>query len=328
MGGALVAVFCWRELARSPAVPLLLLGFVVGGMPLILYTLHAPPGQNPLSIALSLQSGSGLPRGADLVAKRLAGTFLWSLPLATGLSPACVVTEMPLYGPADAHTLPCVLVQGTWSLGYLLLLGAAILLAVQGIRTYLAVRRLPRAAWTEEDRRALVIQVARLALLLCAVIPLALYLKSPLSGLKPWSTRYLIGLLVAFPAVLWPLWRGARVEEMRLPSALRLWDRIGRAPDQERASRPPTGMPASRSASGVAPAAADGRGHPALASSPPASRTPPGSRVSPVAADWQRASRLPPSPPAAETHRHACTALPTLHRPRSLCTPARYGNQA
>jgi hypothetical protein len=38
-------------------------------------------------------------------------------------------------------------------------------------------------------------------------ITLILYASSPLTALKPWSTRYLIGLLVAVPTLLWPLLR-------------------------------------------------------------------------------------------------------------------------
>jgi hypothetical protein len=55
-------------------------------------------------------------------------------------------------------------------------------------------------------------------ILLSAIITLALYVESPLSGLKPWSTRYLVGLLIAVPAVLWPLWQGAQSEIVGVPS--------------------------------------------------------------------------------------------------------------
>jgi len=54
-------------------------------------------------------------------------------------------------------------------------------------------------------------------ILISAAVTILLYVISPLSGLKPWSTRYLVGLLIAIPAVLWPLWRGAGFDDLELP---------------------------------------------------------------------------------------------------------------
>jgi hypothetical protein len=45
---------------------------------------------------------------------------------------------------------------------------------------------------------------------------IGLYLRSPLSGLKPVSTRYLVGLLVITPGILWPLWQLTGLEKRRV----------------------------------------------------------------------------------------------------------------
>jgi hypothetical protein len=69
---------------------------------------------------------------------------------------------------------------------------------------------------TPDERTAAVRQFARLMLLLVGVLTIVLYLSSPLSGLKPWSTRYLVDLLVVTPGILWPLWRLSGLEHAHL----------------------------------------------------------------------------------------------------------------
>lgn len=82
----------------------------------------------------------------------------------------------------------------------------ASLLAIVAFWKLLLLRRARGHSWSQEERQAAVIHFARLMILFSAGLTLLLYANSPLSGLKPWSTRYLIGLLIAVPAVLWPLW--------------------------------------------------------------------------------------------------------------------------
>jgi hypothetical protein len=82
----------------------------------------------------------------------------------------------------------------------------AAIFAVVALGKLFQLRIMRRAAWTQEEREAFIIHFSRLLLLMSAAITLFLYVRSPLSGLKPWSTRYLVGLLIATPAVLWPLW--------------------------------------------------------------------------------------------------------------------------
>jgi hypothetical protein len=148
----------------------------------------------------------------------IIGTTLWSLPIATGLPPICSLTSLPYYGPSNSTTLPCVVEMGGWSLGYLALLAVAMLLAVVALGKLLQLRRARGAAWTQEERASVVIHFARLMLLLCAAMTLLFYVSSSLSGLKPWSTRYLVGLLIVTPAVLWPLWHLSGFEHVTLSS--------------------------------------------------------------------------------------------------------------
>jgi len=67
-------------------------------------------------------------------------------------------------------------------------------------------RRSGTHKWTPEERQASIIYFGRLALLCSAGLTLLLFALSPLAAEKPWSTRYLIGLLIITPAVIWPLW--------------------------------------------------------------------------------------------------------------------------
>ncbi|MBE3561602.1 MAG: hypothetical protein IMW89_20625, partial [Ktedonobacteraceae bacterium] len=63
--------------------------------------------------------------------------------------------------------------------------------------------------WSSEERREVISHTARLVLLATAALTLLLYVISPDAALFPVATsRYLVGLLVSLPAVLWPLWNG------------------------------------------------------------------------------------------------------------------------
>ncbi len=208
-GGLILVFFCFRELL-SWAPVLILLGLVIGAFPFIIYNLHAPPEHNTIIETLRINSSTNLASeySQHLLRKRVIGTTLWSLPIATGLTPACAFTDLPYYGSPTARTLPCIIVHGAWSLGYIALFTIASLLAIGALWKLWLLRRAQAHSWSQEERHAAVIHFARLMILFSAGITLLLYVNSPLSGLKPWSTRYLVGLLIAAPAVLWPLWIG------------------------------------------------------------------------------------------------------------------------
>jgi hypothetical protein len=207
MSGLILLFFCWREW-RGWAPLLIVLGLLVGALPLISYNLTALPGQNSLQVALQIHSGNGT-GGSLSYPRQLSATLLYSLPEATGINLYCNLQEMPLFGPATSRTLPCVLLDGGWSVGYLLLLGFSIALALLALLKLCRRYQLRAAqAWSSEESQATIIHFARLMLLCSGVLTLLLFVDSPLAWEKPWSTRYLIGLLILTPAIIWPIWHG------------------------------------------------------------------------------------------------------------------------
>lgn len=233
MSGLLLLLCCWRELARVLAALCILFGFVIGAAPLICYNLFAVPGQDSLSILQKLQQGghTSLDYGTLLV-KELTGTFQVSIPMMTG-NPFCPVTELSFLGPTSPKTLQCALIHGVWSAGYLLLLVLAILLALVAFwRSWWLWQAQKsggsedyRSSWWRlelgrphnklalrkdlalEERRSLVRHSARLMLLGSALLALFFYAFSDAPVDWPGiHARYLIGLLIATPAIFWPLW--------------------------------------------------------------------------------------------------------------------------
>ena len=59
---------------------------------------------------------------------------------------------------------------------------------------------------TTSEKQAIVRDSARLMLLCSAALTLYLYVSSPISAAFPTNSRYLIGLLISTPALIWPLW--------------------------------------------------------------------------------------------------------------------------
>ncbi len=208
-GGLILLVFCRREW-RSLAIPCIGVGFVIGAFPLIYYNLTAPLSQNSLATALMIQSATntGIPLSQVPLLKQVVGTFLYSLPIATGFSPICNLQALPLYTTGNAPNVLCAVVQGSWSFGYCLLLFISAVMATMPLWKAWHVYRSKAPQWTEEERQTAIVHFARLMLLLSGTLTILLYLRSPLSAESPWSTRYLIGLLIILPAVIWPLWHG------------------------------------------------------------------------------------------------------------------------
>lgn len=209
--GLLLLIFCWRDLLGWSGVTLLG-GLLLGLAPLIRYNMTAPPGQDSLTVFLKLHQAESL---ADPLKstpftfvrfwKEITGSTLYSLPLALGMSPVCKLQDFPLFGPGTPDTLSCSLLYGSWGIGYLLLFLAALGLAVRPIWQYIRKQFQEKATLQGKDRQALITHCARFLLLTGAALTLIPYATSPVAELKPWSTRYLVGLLIAIPAVLWPL---------------------------------------------------------------------------------------------------------------------------
>jgi Dolichyl-phosphate-mannose-protein mannosyltransferase len=216
-GGIIILLFCWREW-RSWAIPCISAGLLLGACLLIKYNLTAPPDQNSLAVTLSIQGGSdpgaGIVVGSSGPLKHLVSTFLYALPVATGLYPMCKLDVLPIFGQFGPTTWSCSIAQGGWSLGYMALLLISMAMAIVPLSKLLIAYRSRQEAWSEEQRQLAVLYVARLALILCGLLTITLFLRSTLGAAKPTSSRYLIGLSIVLPSVLWPLWNSI---EQRAP---------------------------------------------------------------------------------------------------------------
>jgi hypothetical protein len=218
--GLLLLAFRWRELLRGMGA-VVVAGLVVGAFPLVAF---AAAGNNPFQGAAAVQQAPNAAQGGALAlyAGQIAGTFLVSLPDSTSGAALCPLGRAESWPLAHASpaALACTTVHGLWSLGYLALLGAALVVGARACR----------AAWPHmrcdelhaSERTQLVIPIARFALALSAALTLALYISSPVAARAPQVVmRYLVGLTLATPALLAPLWRWAT--SRAAPAARKAW---------------------------------------------------------------------------------------------------------
>ena len=200
LSGLLLVLFCWRDI-RSIAPLCLLLGFIVGVFPLLAYNMQAPPEQNSFAILVGLFHGTNVQAPHTLVQYWLGikNTLSISLPTATG-DPFCPVSSLS-YAHADGpQSSSCLLLHTFWGVGCVLLWGLAMVLILLGARKYLSA-----------ERDVIVCAVARFCLLASAGLAVTAYAVSSAPLGAPQShARYLVGLLMVTPALLWPLWLGAR----------------------------------------------------------------------------------------------------------------------
>jgi hypothetical protein len=99
-----------------------------------------------------------------------------------------------------------VLLQGSWSLGCILLWLSAVILT---LRTLWKQRHHLRKYLVDAETHYFTVRYsARLMLLGSAALTLILFAFSPVAGLDPWTnSRYLLCLLTITPAIIAPLWR-------------------------------------------------------------------------------------------------------------------------
>jgi hypothetical protein len=222
MTGLLILIFCWRDLLKG-AILLALLGLLLGGIPLILYNLHAPHGSTTLDIILLLRNDFNYELTHSIynhnrLYYQVKGTLLVSLPMATGAPPLCFDHNWVVLGRGGAFAaFQCLNPQApqwmivlslVWSFGFLLLwllsAGHELSLLWQIARLSKDIRKSP--ALRQEVTR----HFARLALLLCAALILLEFAISPVAAVFPAAGRYLTGLLIATPVIIAPLCGYAR----------------------------------------------------------------------------------------------------------------------
>ncbi|BCL81611.1 hypothetical protein ccbrp13_40760 [Ktedonobacteria bacterium brp13] len=215
----LLMLFCWRE-RFSLQVLCGILMFLLGISPLIYYNLSilgtSAPGT--LHDIAAIQGASAFQMAQEQIPQinKFIGTFFISLPSITGYAPMCSSTSIFGFGSTGTLSLPCMLFQGMWSLGYLALLVSALLLVASPMRRVLRIYRQHGASWPylvssamqDDEYRYNVRQAARAMLLLNALLALAIYIASASPATNPGTnTRYLLNTLISLPAILWPLWR-------------------------------------------------------------------------------------------------------------------------
>ncbi len=205
--GLILLLFCRREMARGAVLPLVLF-FLLGTTPLIVYNLHASPGQDSWSVLLSQQGHEPLSE----LGNQLGNTLELSLPTITG-SPSCHYSEfanLDLLGYESSHalTLQCAAINVSWSLVYLGLFGLAS--GILGVALWKERFVWRTRARPVDERTAAIKLVVQVLLCLSGILTLFLFLHSsaPLS-LPSVRSRYMIALWISAPVVIWPLWKSA-----------------------------------------------------------------------------------------------------------------------
>ena len=225
MGGLLLWRFCRKEMSRAGLL-ILLLGFLITLVPWIVYNLKVPDINRSTLFVLDIifrVNGNGQLLSQPTFEAKIAGALLVSLPLITGASTLCALSlpqAWPLSAHSSAHTIQCTVVYGAWGSGFIVLWVIAFFLAALA---YWRLRH-PSSPQAElqsqsfETRRETIRQYARLALLGSAGLILVVYALTAAAGQTPGaSSRYLLALFVAAPAVLSPLVESGG----RIKSALR-----------------------------------------------------------------------------------------------------------
>ncbi|MGZ3627957.1 MAG: hypothetical protein ACXVDN_09855 [Ktedonobacteraceae bacterium] len=220
LSGLFLLLFCWKEILKGAAL-FLVLGLAVGAFPLIVYNLKAPPNLNTLTVLKYLHNNGSLQlaqlRTHDSIpyGPQLRGTLLTTLPAAIGGSPFCfdAYTHFRLAGYLGTESSVCsihlsnlnqIIIALSWSLGFITLWSISTFSTIRHLWKILKSSR----GWsgTASEKKAIVRNTARLMLLCSAALTLYLYISSPISAAFPTNSRYLIGLLISTPALIWPLW--------------------------------------------------------------------------------------------------------------------------
>src|SRR6266853_1002315 len=123
---------------------LLLIGFVVGGYPLIYYNVTSPPGANSWLTYVHLSTMATPPN--DKLWTHITKTALVSLPVMTGYQFALFVTSWPSTVP---HAFQYATTQYGWSIGYCLLLLCTISLAIAALIRAYYQERTERDIWAQ-----------------------------------------------------------------------------------------------------------------------------------------------------------------------------------
>jgi hypothetical protein len=210
VAGLLLLRFCRRELFTLQVLALLLTAIVLGALPMIIYNVQVPLQDNSLLTAIGIFGGGTVHSSlSNQLVQGPLGVLLIGLPAVIGNSNACSdVSQVLFLGGHGVSALQCTLEQGTWSLVWIALWIASAYLSLRGMRA------LPRKSETRtpEQQYTLVRLYGRLGLLVAAAISLCLFALTSASTTSPFlSSRYIVYIWIATPALVYPLWLGANI---------------------------------------------------------------------------------------------------------------------
>jgi hypothetical protein len=219
MSGLLLVLFCWRELLRGAILPLLL-GLLIGAIPLIIYNVHAPAWQNTLAVIKALHNNywstlaSSPVYGHFPILTQIRGTMLFTLPMAFGAPPLCFDSDWVLLGRGGVPAFHCfndphgnsglIVIALCWSIGFIVLWMISVFHELSML--WELRQGSPGQPGPPVQRQTFIRHFARLVLLGCAGLTLLQYTSGPISAVYPEYSRYLFGLLIATPALIAPLW--------------------------------------------------------------------------------------------------------------------------
>lgn len=236
MAGLLLLIFCWRELLIW-AWLIVLSCIIIGMLPLIQYDLALNLNSWTVFTKLIHGGNTTAPQTLPGILHNITSTILVSIPTATG-NPFCPVNEIRVLGDNAAHSMQCALIHVSWGGGYLLLLICAL-----GVTFYtlwhlqfwakLLRTNKPEVVGTTstgmnsallhakefqdiEQQWVLVRYIARILLLGAAGLAICIYtLNSAPVDLPGFHARYLVSLLIATPALIFPLWNTAILQPVQ-----------------------------------------------------------------------------------------------------------------
>ncbi len=207
MSGLLLLLFCWPDWRKW--VPLSILSIIIGAFPTLVYTIQTGSGNNAILVLLGLFKGSTVQTPHTLAGyfHGFEAAFIFSLPTATG-DPSCPVPALKYAGDFSMPTVQCVILHSFWTCGYMILWAVSLFLTLRRL-WLLYIRKLLRSP---DEKKNIVRLFSQLFLLTSAGILLTFYSVSEAPQFLPVShARYLVGLLIVTPAIIWPLWRGADI---------------------------------------------------------------------------------------------------------------------
>ncbi|GCE24552.1 hypothetical protein KDA_00360 [Dictyobacter alpinus] len=204
----LMLVFCWYELLIWGGWLAGIAGGFIGFFPSFLYSIHK--GLNPLLILLNQVHGTGWAKDDPMATvglwHNLIETIQVTLPTATGF-PFCPVIEYPFLGDNTPRTVQCRIIQTIWGGSYLVLILFALFFTLLMLQNVIRDRKILGEV---ECHTRLVRRIAQLLMLGGAISAIVVFIHStgPVNQ-AGYHARYLIGLLIIWPALIDPLWSAA-----------------------------------------------------------------------------------------------------------------------